>query len=129
MSSSDTQHKKLVIVEDVEGVLLLLAHKFRSEGFKVFTATDGASGLESIQRHRPDLIVTDILMPVMDGIEMMRAVRKYSNVPVVFLSVLSETGFNKSIRGISNVRGYLWKNDLSLEAIVTFVQKIFTFNT
>jgi two-component system, OmpR family, alkaline phosphatase synthesis response regulator PhoP len=121
VSINEIKAKKLLIVEDIPGVLLLLSEKFRHEGFKVFAAENGEKGLEYVHKHKPDLVLTDILMPVMDGIEMMRKVRKggvANNVPVVFLSILSEKDFSPALRSIGNVLGYFWKNDLSLHAIV-----------
>ena len=84
--------KQLLIVED-DGVLrAALVEKFVHEGFKVIEAEDGMKGLTKAKKYHPDLILLDILLPKMDGIAMMKKVRKDpwgKKVPIILLTNLN----------------------------------------
>ena len=69
-----TNHRALV-VEDSRTVACLMKHYLQLEGFEVLLAADGPSGLETARREHPAVIVTDLNMPGMDGLEMVRALR------------------------------------------------------
>jgi two-component system OmpR family response regulator len=77
---------KILIVDDDRHIRELLAFALRREGFAIAEASDGAAALERIRREPPDLVILDILMPEMDGIEACRKLRQTSPVPVIFLS-------------------------------------------
>src|SRR2546429_9310356 len=57
------------------------------EGYQVYEATNGQEALDEVRRRLPDLMVMDVMMPEMDGFEALRALRKFSSVPVVLLTV------------------------------------------
>lgn len=67
---------KILIVEDEHSLLMALSEKFTHEGFEVLTATNGKTGLKSALKNKPNLILLDILMPVMDGMTMLKELRK-----------------------------------------------------
>jgi DNA-binding response OmpR family regulator len=80
---------KLLIVEDIPNILDLLEITLRFKGYEVMTATNGEEALEKIEQERPALIITDILMPKMDGYALVQKVRtdpKTMDIPVIFLS-------------------------------------------
>ncbi|OGH92124.1 MAG: hypothetical protein A2534_02895 [Candidatus Magasanikbacteria bacterium RIFOXYD2_FULL_39_9] len=84
---------KVLIVEDEEALLAVLAKKFTIEKFKVFEASNGQAGLEQALRHHPDIILLDILMPVMDGMTVLKKLRQDSwgkSVPIIMLTNLSD---------------------------------------
>jgi DNA-binding response OmpR family regulator len=87
------KRKKILLVEDDFSTREGYAMAFYSEDFDVIQAQDGSEGLELALRNKPDLIVSDIMMPVMDGIDMLRSLREGNdyakNVPVVMLTNLS----------------------------------------
>lgn len=86
--------KKILIVEDEAVLLELLTQKFENEGFTVIKAKDGKEGLENSLTNHPDIILLDILMPRMNGIEMLKHLRKDKwgeHVPVFLLTNLSPT--------------------------------------
>lgn len=86
--------KKLLIVEDELTLSQVLSDKFLQEGFDVKTAGDGQEGLDAAVSWRPDLILLDIVMPVMDGMTMLRKLRAHpegKDVPVILLTNLSDT--------------------------------------
>ena len=79
----------ILVVEDVPHILELLAVTLRFKGYPVVTAQNGEEALEMIAQERPALVITDILMPRMDGFALMHSLRnnpKTSRIPVVFLS-------------------------------------------
>jgi DNA-binding response OmpR family regulator len=80
---------KLLIVEDIPNILDLLEITLKFKGYEVMTATNGEEALEKIEQERPALIITDILMPKMDGYALVQKVRtdpKTMDIPVIFLS-------------------------------------------
>lgn len=80
---------KLLIVEDIPNILDLLVITLKFKGYDVMTATNGQEALEKIEQERPALIITDILMPKMDGYALVQNVRtnpKTKDIPVIFLS-------------------------------------------
>ncbi len=85
--------KKILIVEDEEGIRAFVKAYLESEGFKVLEASHGKEGLEVLSKEIPDLIISDIMMPVMDGIEFFKELRKIpeaKDVPVIMLTVKDE---------------------------------------
>ena len=68
--------KKILIVEDELAYLNLLTRELTEKGYKVFEATNGEKGLKLAKKHKPDIILLDIRMPVMDGMTMLNILRK-----------------------------------------------------
>ena len=83
--------KKILIVEDDINIRSLLQMYLEQEGFQVEVAGDGAEGLRVFKRVHPDLVLLDLMMPVMDGTQMMRELRSFSQVPVVVITARSDT--------------------------------------
>ena len=82
--------RRVLIVDDDQGLRTVLAAALGDEGFVVTQAGDGAAGLRAFERDGADLIILDILMPEMDGLEVFRRLRRKSTVPVVLLSSRGE---------------------------------------
>lgn len=85
---SDIQ--KVLVVDDEAQITRVLRHSLTAHRYDVRTAADGISGLDTFRDWQPDLIITDLQMPEMDGIEFCREVRKHSNLPIIVLSVRGE---------------------------------------
>jgi CheY-like chemotaxis protein len=84
-----TEKDYLLVVEDVPDILTLLVETLKFKGYNVVTATNGEEALEVIKKELPALIITDILMPKMDGFSLVHRLRlspSTRNIPVVFLS-------------------------------------------
>ena len=84
----------VLVVEDDAVILRLLEVNFTMEGFSVVSATDGHEGLERARIDRPDVIVTDIMMPNMNGLELLAALRAdadVADIPVILLSAKAMT--------------------------------------
>ncbi|NNN06532.1 MAG: response regulator [Elusimicrobia bacterium] len=82
--------RALLIVEDEADLAFLLAANFRGEGYEVRVAKNGLAGLKLARKHKPDLIISDVMMPLMNGHEMIRLLRKESAVPVLFLTAKND---------------------------------------
>ena len=77
---------KIALIDDDQNILTSVSMILEEEGFDVFTYTDGVSGLDGVLKEKVDLVVLDIKMPHMDGMETLCELRKKSNVPVIFLT-------------------------------------------
>lgn len=79
--------KKVLVVDDEAQIIRVLRHILSAHGYAVRAAEDGEAALETFREWQPDLVLTDLQMPNMDGLELCTRVRKDSNVPIVVLSV------------------------------------------
>jgi len=76
--------KKILLVEDEETLRLLYQEELEEEGYEVFTAKNGKEGLQKLRKERPDLIILDIVMPEMDGMETLgRIMRDEKRIPII----------------------------------------------
>ena len=78
--------KHILIVDDDPAILRLLSTNLKARGYEIFTATDGAESLEAVQKDFIDLIILDLMMPKIDGVEVCRRIREWSDVPIIILS-------------------------------------------
>ena len=81
----------VLIVEDDRNIAELLQLYLEKEGYAVITAEDGGKGLEKFRTIKPDLILLDVMMPVMDGWAVCKAIRAESQVPIIMLTAKGET--------------------------------------
>jgi len=82
----------ILVVEDNEEIAALLKFKLTHSGYQVVQAENGKAGLEVAKRSRPDLIILDVMMPIMNGLEMMKALKSdeaLKAIPVIILTALS----------------------------------------
>jgi DNA-binding response OmpR family regulator len=85
------QPARLLVVEDEAALAKVLQMRLQLEGFEVDVAGDGAEAMELIRARRPDLVVCDLMMPVMDGIEVTRTIKgdpELKAIPILILSAL-----------------------------------------
>jgi len=80
---------KILIVEDEATLAETLAYNIREEGHEALVASDGLIGLETARVQHPDLIILDLMLPKMDGLEVCRLVRRDSDVPIIMLTAKS----------------------------------------
>ena len=78
--------KTVLVVDDEQTLLEALEYNLTKEGYGVVTAADGVAALERAAACEPDLIILDLMLPRMDGLEVCRAVRRRSNVPILILT-------------------------------------------
>lgn len=79
-------NKKILVVDDESAILQTLRFNLERSGYAVVTASDGRSAIAMAQREQPDLIVLDIMLPILDGIEACKEIRKFSAVPIIMLT-------------------------------------------
>ncbi|HXV57447.1 MAG TPA: response regulator transcription factor [Gaiellaceae bacterium] len=82
---------RLLLVEDDPSIRETTALGLANAGFRVTTAADGREALDRFREERPDLVVLDLMLPVLDGYEVCRELRRTSRVPIVMLSARSDT--------------------------------------
>lgn len=80
----------ILIVEDEENLLRTLQYNFEREGYQVFTAEDGEVGLYSARQNKPDLVILDVMLPKLDGLEVCRILRNETSVPILMLTAKGE---------------------------------------
>jgi len=81
---------RILVVDDEPSVTDLLAYNLRKASYEVLTAADGRTALELARQDKPDLILLDLMLPAMDGLDLCRELRKTSNVPVIMITARGE---------------------------------------
>jgi len=102
----------LLVVEDIPNILTLIDTTLRFKGYRVVTARNGEEALEAIQKERPMMVITDILMPRMDGFSLVHRLRLDAdtrNIPVVFLSATYVAPEDKSFAVLIGASRFLEK--------------------
>jgi len=80
----------ILIVEDEENLLKALKYNFEREGYQVYTAEDGEAGLYSARQNKPDLVILDVMLPKLDGLEVCRILRSETSIPILMLTAKGE---------------------------------------
>ena len=113
-----TKQIKILLVEDEATLAIIIRDTLNSQGFQVITAENGERGLQLFFHERPDVVVADVMMPNMDGFEMVKRIRnKDVTTHILFLTALSET--EDVVRGFeAGANDYLRKPFGMLELIV-----------
>ena len=116
---------KILVVDDNDSIRHLLSSTLKTEGYDVETAADGTEAIRKFQLSEPDVLVTDLIMPQMDGQDLCRQVREISDVPILII-----TGDLGDLRDADTVRrlganGYLTK-PFDLEDFAAQVKNLLT---
>ncbi|HET9958991.1 MAG TPA: response regulator transcription factor [Polyangiaceae bacterium] len=85
-----TREKLILVVDDEKRIRDVVEYALGKDGFRVVCAAHGTDALTAVEREAPDLIVLDVMLPGLDGIELCRRLRTRSNVPILFLSARSD---------------------------------------
>jgi two-component system phosphate regulon response regulator PhoB len=122
----DTAPKRILLVEDDRFLRRACEASLRQRGLTVTTAADGEEGLRLARTERPDLILLDMLMPKLSGLEVLRALRgdaETRNVPVL---ILSNSSREQDIAEVTTlgVSGYFVKSNLSLQELGELVGRL-----
>ena len=88
--------KKILVVDDEKPISDIIKFNMAKEGYEVLTAFDGREALEVFAAENPDIMILDLMLPEIDGLEVARTIRKTSNVPIIVLSA-KDTEFDKVI--------------------------------
>lgn len=122
---SQTNHKTLLIIEDNPFLNGMYQIALEKAGFEVLTANDGRAGLALIREKKPDAIILDLLMPGMNGYEVLESVRKDENtrdIKVVVLTVVTDKE-NRERAEKLGISGYIIKSQVTLEEIVKRIKE------
>ncbi|MCK5332386.1 response regulator transcription factor [Candidatus Parcubacteria bacterium] len=121
--------KRILVIEDEEILLSLIKKKLMSKGYDVCTATNGEDGFRLIEKEKPDLILLDIIMPVLDGFEVMEKMNQTSDlsldkIPVI---IISNSGQPVEIERAMNmgIKDYLIKTDFDPDEVLAKIEKQF----
>jgi DNA-binding response OmpR family regulator len=118
---------KLLIVEDDAFLQKILVAKFAKEGFAILTASDGKEGLDQIKKERPALVLLDLIMPNMDGFDVLYAVQtdaSLKSIPVIVLSNLAQDEDVQRAKDLGAL-DFLVKGDLAVNELVRKVKETF----
>src|SRR5258706_14078324 len=114
---------KLLVVEDDPNILELLAARLRYAGFEVVTAAGGSEAVQVAQRHRPDLIVLDVMLPDMDGFDVLHRLRGGgTRTPVLFLTARDST--EDKVRGLTLGGDDYVTKPFSLEEVIARIHAV-----
>jgi two-component system KDP operon response regulator KdpE len=92
MTVAAAEKSRVLVVDDEPQITRVLRTVLTSQGYDVRTAAEGESAMANFNDWRPELVITDLYMPHMDGLELCRRIRAQSNVPIIVLSVKGEEG-------------------------------------
>lgn len=116
---------KVAIIEDDKAIAEMYRIKFEAGGDKVLTAENGKQGLELVEKEKPDIILLDLMMPVMTGDEMLGILRKSDwgkNVKVIILTNVSKDDAQTKLRDVK-VDGYIVKAHYTPQEVVDLVKQ------
>jgi len=114
---------RLLVVEDDPNILELLSASLRLAGFEVATATGGLEALAAVQRHRPDLVVLDVMLPDLDGFDVARRLRSGdTRTPVLFLTAKDAT--EDKVTGLTLGGDDYVTKPFSLEEVVARIRTV-----
>ena len=118
--------KKILIIEDDEFLRQLITKKISSEGFTVFSAIDGPDGIEKAKTLLPDLILLDLLLPTIDGFEVLEKIKADKITTAIPVVILSNLGQQEEIsKGLKlGAIDFLVKAQLTPEEIVEKVKTL-----
>ncbi|PID98776.1 response regulator [Candidatus Saccharibacteria bacterium] len=115
---------KIAIIEDDQAISTMYRMKFESEGFMVETASNGKLGLKLAEEMRPDVILLDLMMPEMNGDEMLTELRKTSwgkDISVIILTNSGEEQAPPNLRGLG-IRRYIVKAEMTPRQVAEMVK-------
>lgn len=117
--------KRILIIEDDEFLRSLLNTRLSSEGFSVSMAIDGKDGLKKIKEEKPDMILLDLLLPIMDGFEVLSVTKSGESTKSIPVIILSNLGQKKDVdRGLKmGAADYIIKSQFTIEEIIDKIKK------
>lgn len=121
---SEDKRYKILIVEDDQPLAEVLQERFDNEGFTVYLAKDGESGLLMALEKEPDVILLDIVMPKLDGLSMLKELRTYERGKDVRVVVMTNLSDSKEVHEAlaHGAHDFLVKSDWAIADLVTSVR-------
>jgi DNA-binding response OmpR family regulator len=87
-NQKETKPFSILVVDDEEHILAFIGIRLNVSGYKILTARNGPQALEILKTKPQDLVILDLMMPRMDGVHLLKEIRKFSSVPVIILSAI-----------------------------------------
>ena len=118
--------KYILVVEDDSFYADIYTRKFRKEGYEVELAENGKKALKSMYKRKPDLVLLDLIMPVMDGFQTLEEIRKnpnFKNIIILAVTNLGEKEDVDKIKKLGGVSEYIVKANVSIQDIARKVKK------
>ena len=122
----DYNSKKVLIADDEPDILEIISYNLLKEGYRVETAKDGIDALDKISTFKPDLVILDIMMPKMNGVEVckiMRSKPEYNDTLIIFLTALSDE--SSQIKGLETGADDYISKPISPKVLISRVNAIF----
>jgi len=104
---------RILLIDDEKDFLELMSFWLKSKGYDTITVTNGREGIEIIKKNMPDIVFLDIFMPDLNGVETLREIRKFSDIPVIMLTVAE----------LKNVKDAYSMNELNNLGVSGFFKK------
>lgn len=126
MTEQEQQGRRVLIADDDPLILRMYQRKLRADGYDVAVAHDGSEVLVELQRNTPEIIMLDIMMPVMNGVETLKAIKnneKTKDIPVIMLTNLGDRPEDIEKAKAMGARDYLVKADTELSALSLRIKK------
>lgn len=121
------QNKRVLIVEDEASLANVMGEVLRKNNVRVTVTHNGKEALEAMEKEVPDVLLLDILMPVLDGHGVMKVMKeKHLDCPVIVVSNLSDQKTREKFRKEKNVKAYFVKSDMDDNDLWTAIQKFLT---
>ena len=125
------EKKKILIVEDDNFVAEVYLAKLTEMGYEAILAQNGEEGLAALKKDKIDLILLDILMPIMNGMEMLEEMKKHEdwkNIPVILLTNVGEKESIQKVREMG-VKNYLIKSHFTPAEVIEKIESVFQRDT
>ena len=122
MSENEKGKKRVLIVDDEPRILRVTEIKLRKSGYEVMTASTGQEALRLVEKEKPDVMVLDLLLPGMDGFQVLDKLRTFSDIPVLVLTAKSGTYQTAMNSGASDYMGKPFNPDELVRRIEALLQ-------
>lgn len=126
-SSPASVSKKILIVEDDQYLRDFYRELLQGEGYTMITAENGQLGLEAVQTQKPDLVLLDLMMPIMDGKTMLHQIRsipEFQSLPVIILTNAGSVDNMRDTQFYDKANGFLIKSNTNPEEIIMSIKSL-----
>jgi adenylate cyclase len=124
-TTTDVKREKVLVIDDSSVVRKMIDQALSSQGFTVLTAVDGEQGLEVAAKELPDLIITDAIMPGIDGFEVCRRLKadpELSEIPIAFLSAKESKG--AQLRGLATGASIYITKPFQMDKLIVMIERL-----
>lgn len=123
---SEETKKKVLIAEDEQTLLKTIEFTLKDKGYETIVATDGEEAFDLIKKHKPDVVLLDILMPRKSGLDVLKEMKADSELSDIVVLLLTNLSDEESIsQGVTlGARGYFIKSDMTLEEVAEKVEEV-----